>query len=136
MAPDQPEGAPPRHLYQVLAGDWRRAAIASAGLAAIFAVGIFLGGREFFDLEHKAATAEGTHKKDGKGWGHRVGSILFVPAEGGMCEQRQFDNASGRMLSMGYVRCTDGLTQGDSSEPNWAHDNTSRINAILSAFKK
>lgn len=136
MRPDSSDRAPRRRLYQVIAGDWRRAAIASASLAAIFAVGIFFGGKQFFSPPHKPTTAEGAQKKDAKGWGHRVGSILFMPADGGMCEQRRFDNATGRMLSMGFVKCTAGLAQTQSGEPTWARDNTSRINAILSAFKK
>ncbi|HET7848024.1 MAG TPA: hypothetical protein VFL51_03080 [Pseudolabrys sp.] len=123
-----------RPLYRVIAGDWRRAAIAAATLATIMALGTFAGGK-LFGPAHKSSNPE-TAQKGGAGWGHRVGSILFVPADGDMCEQRRFDNASGRMLSLGYVKCTDGVAQGDSGEPSWARDNTSRINAILSAFKK
>lgn len=135
MRSDSSDRVPRRSLYRVIAGDWRRAAIASGCLAAILALAFFVGGRQFFGPKHEQASAASAGK-DGKGWGHRVGSILFMPVDGDTCEQRRFDNATGRMLSAGTVKCSEGIAPNASGEPNWAHDNKSRINAILRAFKK
>lgn len=134
MRSEKSESASRRPFYRVIAGDWRRAAIASACLAAILALAFF-GGRQFFNpkLEPMAAANAG---KEGKGWGHRVGSIMFMPLDGDTCEERRFDNATGRMLSVRTVRCSEGIAANISGEPSWAHDNKSRIDAILSAFKK
>ena len=73
---------------------------------------------------------------------HRVGSILFVPWTGtSTCEQRRFDNLTGRIVSDGVVDCEfpppqeGGNTQLRLSDEQVV-DGHARMRAILEAFKK
>jgi len=119
-----------------------RAAIAAVSLAVIFLVGYFAGTQSyFFDFTRAAVTtpaavAAVTQQQQQDKWSHRIGSILFVPWSGDTCEQRRFDNATGQMLSTGFVKCEEILAQDNLNVPGWTHDNTTRISAILNAFKK
>jgi len=127
-----------RHRTRRLAIDRFRAAIASASVAAIFFIGYFAGTHpSLFSGTPAAVSARSgvasIAVKNPNEWGHRVGSILFVPWSGDRCEQRRFDNATGQMLSTGFIKCE---AQGDTTLPGWAHDNTTRMTAILNAFKK
>jgi hypothetical protein len=68
---------------------------------------------------------------------HRIGSILFVPWTGvTTCEERRFDNLTGRIVSDGPVDCDFLTPQVSVNPPARTTDNTVRMRAILDAFKK
>jgi len=143
MHPSQLHRARGRSKRRSKAPERLRAGIAVAGLAAIFFVGYVAGTRSyFFDFTRAAATAPAAAPvaaaaaQQPDKWSHRVGSILFIPWSGDICEQRRFDNATGQMLSSGFVKCEEALARDNLNAPGWSRDNTTRITAILNAFKK
>ncbi|MGB8638697.1 MAG: hypothetical protein WCD30_11250 [Pseudolabrys sp.] len=61
----------------------------------------------------------------------RVASIVIETDKKGRCEERRFDNRTGKMVSANYVNCDAQL------EPEARHHiNRERVRAILGAFKK
>lgn len=71
---------------------------------------------------------------------HRLGSILFVPWTGAnTCEERRFDNLTGRILFDGLVECEFVTPQEDGTPVRQTADSvdkSARMRAILEGFKK
>lgn len=104
-------------------------------LIVIGAAGYFTGARY---LSHQAAAeapvagASAYERRQ-----HRLASILFVPWTGvTTCEERRFDNSTGRIVSEAPVDCDFLTPQSRINPPSRTVDNTVRMRAILDAFKK
>ena len=65
----------------------------------------------------------------------RVASIVMETDKKGRCEERRFDNRTGKMVSANYVNCDTRLEPGRDTTPS-ENINRERIRAILGAFKK
>ncbi len=77
---------------------------------------------------------------DGKAF--RIGSIVVVPWSGKTCEERQFDNHTGRIVGDALVNCEARLQQlmrpPQQQEPasGQAADKQDRMRTVLSGFKR
>jgi hypothetical protein len=65
----------------------------------------------------------------------RVASIVVETDKKGRCEERRFDNRTGKMVSANYVNCDARLEPERDTTPS-ENINRERIRAILGAFKK
>lgn len=65
---------------------------------------------------------------------YRIGSILLVPPGGSRCEERQFDNFTGRIVAESVVNCEERLTE-ISPEPQ-TPSGQARMKAVLENFKR
>jgi hypothetical protein len=64
---------------------------------------------------------------------HRLGSILFVPEKPSLCEERQFDNFTGEVVSSDLTDCEARLEQEQQAA---AESKFGRMQGILNGFKK
>src|SRR5262249_59387544 len=65
----------------------------------------------------------------------RVGSVVMETDKKGRCEERRFDNRTGKMVSANYVNCDERL-EPERDTTSSENINRERIRAILGAFKK
>jgi hypothetical protein len=65
----------------------------------------------------------------------RVASVVLETEKKGRCEERRFDNRTGKMVSAAFVDCDARLESERDTKPS-EHINRERIRAILGAFKK
>jgi hypothetical protein len=83
--------------------------IASAALAAILLLAIFVTSDTYFSAQRQARNAVSKitplPQSPGGEAGHRVASIVVGTDSKGRCEERQFDNRAGRIVSSSYVDC-------------------------------
>jgi hypothetical protein len=112
--------------------DRRRVIITCAGLFAMLAVAIVLGG-------HHAAKTAGPSGANPKGEtasaGERhAGSVLFVPVQGNVCRKRVIDNATWRLRDDGYVTCDEAVTWNSEAQ-NQKYSVTERVDQIRAGFK-
>lgn len=80
---------------------------------------------------------------DGKAF--RIGSIVLVPWSGKTCEERQFDNHTGRIVGDAMVNCEARLqatlqaqiaSQPQDSAPGQPADKQDRMRTVLGGFKR
>jgi hypothetical protein len=64
---------------------------------------------------------------------HRLGSILFVPNRSALCEERRFDNLTGKLVSSELTDCEARLEQELQAA---AESKFGRMQGILNGFKR
>ena len=65
----------------------------------------------------------------------RVASIVVESSKKGRCEERRFDNRSGRIVSSNYVDCEARLADERDTTPS-ENMSAERMRAILGAFRR
>ena len=122
----------------IFAADVIRALIAGGGLAAVLLLAFFIGVRtnylKFAASGPAVANVPPEVQTRQQELAHRLGSILFVPVANETCEERQFDNFTGSIVSEASVNCEQRLTEQNFDMPAVPHDNTTRMRAILETF--
>lgn len=66
----------------------------------------------------------------------RLGSIVLVPWSGKMCEERQFDNLTGRIVADGLINCESKLWPAPVPISTRAPEKDARMRAIFGAFQR
>ena len=121
------------------AGEGRRAVIVSAALIGMLLLAAFVTAGSYFSAERAArdAVSKVTPLSPSSGGeaAHRVASIVVETDKKGRCEERRFDNRTGKMVSANYVDCDARLEPERDTTPS-DKINSERIRAILGAFKK
>ena len=111
--------------------------VASSAIGAILLLAFFVGTGSYFSAERQTKNAVAkivpSWPSQGGKEAHRVASIV-VESEGG-CEERRFDNHSGRIVSSNYVDCEARLADERDSTPS-ENMRAERMRAILGAFRR
>ena len=121
------------------AGEGRRAVITIAGLTSIMLLTIFATqgslspDRSDRTSISKIAPLVSSGQGEAAAIKNRVGSVVVETDKKGRCEERQFDNRTGKIVSSNFVNCEARLER--DTTPSDAI-NSERIRAILGAFKK
>ncbi len=126
---------------RLTAGEGRRAVITVAGLTCIMLLTIFATTGSYLSPERAAERASVSKitplASAGQGEAgaakNRVAAIVVETDKKGQCEERRFDNRTGKMVSASLVDCDTRLDR--DATPSEAI-NSERIRAILGAFKK
>jgi hypothetical protein len=120
------------HNRALLAGQGRRALTGLFFLAAFVTAGSYLStGPQAMSSVSKVTPLPRT---EGGEAASRVASIVIETDKKGRCEERRFDNRTGKMVSANYVNCDARLEPERDTTPS--EINRERIRAILGAFKK
>jgi len=115
-----------------------RALIATAGLAVMLLFALFVTSNSYFgDQQSKNALAkiEPLSQSAGGEAAHRAGSIVVETDRKGRCEERSFDNRTGKIVSSNYVDCDARLAAERNTAPS-ENLSAERMRSILGAFKK
>lgn len=138
--PNRPRRSRRRTGVRLRRGDGWRLALASAGLAGLLLLIFFTAGRmNMFVADGKPGPtaaqlqAEALAEAAAEAYSHRVGSIVFASHER-FCEERLFDNATGRLSVERQVDCETRLLQTNSSEATKAK--TARMRGVLASFRR
>ena len=120
------------HNRALLTGQGRRALTGLFFLAAFVTAGSYLStGPQAMSSVSKVTPLPRT---EGGEAASRVASIVIETDKKGRCEERRFDNRTGKMVSANYVNCDARLEPERDTTPS--EINRERIRAILGAFKK
>ena len=121
------------------AGEGRRAVIVMVALTGLFFLAAFVTAGSFLatDPQPMSSVAKVTPlpRTEGGETASRVASIVIETDKKGRCEERRFDNRTGKMVSANYVNCDARLEPERDSTPS-ENINRERIRAILGAFKR
>jgi hypothetical protein len=121
------------------AGEGRRAVIVMAALTGLFFLAAFVTAGSYFSAERDAMNSVSKitplPRTEGGEAASRVASIVLETEKKGRCEERRFDNRTGKMVSANYVDCDARLEPERDTTPS-DNINRERIRAILGAFKK
>jgi hypothetical protein len=115
-----------------------RALIATAGLAVILLFALFVTSNSYFaDQQSKNALTkiEPLSQSPGGEAAHRAGSIVVETDRKGRCEERSFDNRTGKIVSSNYVDCDARLAAERNTAPS-ENLSAERMRSILGAFKR
>lgn len=130
---------PRRAKGSFTAGEVTRALIASAAIGVILLLAVFVTTGSYFSAEHQTKNAIAKivplSPSLGGGAAHRVASIVVETGKKGRCEERRFDNRSGRIVSSNYVDCEARLADERDTTPS-ANMSAERMRAILGAFRR
>ena len=130
---------PRRAKGSFTAGEVTRALIASAAIGVILLLAVFVTTGSYFSAEQqtKNAIAKTVPLSPSLGGeaAHRVASIVVETGKKGRCEERRFDNRSGRIVSSNYVDCEARLADERDTTPS-ENMSAERMRAILGAFKR
>src|ERR1700675_446311 len=122
------------------AGEVRRAVITTATLTCIMLLTLFVTAGTYMQRDRSDNMPMPISKiaplmpseKQGEA-AQRVGSIVVEAGSKGRCEERHFDNRTGKMVSANYVDCNARLDRDTTPSDG---TNRERIRQILGAFKK
>lgn len=120
------------------AGEGRRAVITTAALTGIMLLTVFVTTGSYMSADRADSisvskiTPLNPSEKQGEA-SQRVGSIVVEADKRGRCEERHFDNRTGKMVSSNFVDCAARLDRDTTPSETI---NNERIRAILGAFKK
>jgi hypothetical protein len=121
------------------AGEGRRAIIVMAALTGLFFLAAFVTAGSYFSADPKAMSPISKitplQRTEGGEAASRVASVVLETDKKGQCEERRFDNRTGKMVSANYVNCDARLESERDTTPS-DNINRERIRAILGAFKK
>lgn len=121
------------------AGEGRRAVIVVAALTGLFLLAAFVTAGSFFSADPQIMSSvlktTPLNRTEGGEAASRVASIVIETDKKGRCEERRFDNRTGKMVSANYVNCDARLEPERDNTPS-ENINRERIRAILGAFKK
>ena len=113
--------------------------IASAAIGGILLLAVFVTTGSYFSAEQqtKNAIAKTVPLSPSLGGeaAHRVASIVVETDKKGRCEERRFDNRSGRIVSSNYVDCVARLADERDTTPS-ENMSAERMRAILGAFRR
>ena len=121
------------------AGEGFRAFIASAALAGILLLALFVSSGTYFSAERQARNAvlkiaPLAHSPGGEA-GHRVASIVVETDSKGRCEERRFDNRTGRIVSSNLIDCDARLAAERDAAPS-ENLSAERMRSIFGAFNR
>ena len=126
------------HNRALLAGEGRRAIIVMAALTGLFFLAAFVTAGSYLSTGPQAMSSVSKvtplPRTEGGEAASRVASIVIETDKKGRCEERRFDNRTGKMVSANYVNCDARLEPERDTTPS--EINRERIRAILGAFKK
>ena len=116
-----------------------RALIALAVLAGILLLAIFVTSASYFSGDQQTHSAKSKiaplSQSNGGEAAHRVASIVVETNSKGRCEERRFDNRTGKVVSSNYVDCDARLAaERDTTPPE--NNSAERMRAIHGAFKR
>jgi hypothetical protein len=121
------------------AGEGRRATIVVAALTGLFVLAAFVTASTFPSTDPQAMSpiskVTPLPRTEGGEAASRVASVVIETDKKGRCEERRFDNRTGKMVSANYVNCDARLEPERDTTPS-ENINRERIRAILGAFKK
>jgi hypothetical protein len=121
------------------AGEGRRAVIVMAALTGLFFLAVFVTAGSFISAGPQPTSLVSKEtplpRTEGGEAASRVASIVLETDKKGRCEERRFDNRTGKMVSANYVSCDARLEPERDTTPS-ENINRERIRAILGAFKK
>lgn len=127
------------HSKALSAGEGRRAVIVMAALTGLFFLAAFVTAGSYLANDRQAM---GSLSKltplpptEGGEAASRVAAIVLETDKKGRCEERRFDNRTGKMVSANFVNCDARLEPERDSTPS-ENINRERIRAILGAFRK
>jgi hypothetical protein len=129
----------PKQRRRLAAGEGRRALIVAAVLTVVFTLAVFVTVRSYLstDREIKSVVSKATPlpRSPGGEAAHREASIVVETTRKGRCEERRFDNRTGKIVSSNYVDCEARLGDERDTTPS---ENLSAewMRAILGAFKR
>jgi hypothetical protein len=139
MATRSVKHKPRRAIGSFSAGEGIRALIASAALAGILLVAFFVTSGTYFSAERQARNAVSKIAPLGQSAvdeaGHRVASIVVETDSKGRCEERRFDNRSGKIVSSNYVDCDARLAAERDMAPS-ENLGAERMRSIFGAFRR
>ena len=139
MATDRIKDKQRRAKARATAAENRRAVIVAVGLAAVFMLAIFASASSYFSPERQpnsvvSKIAPLTNSPGGEP-AHREAAIVVETDRKGRCEERRFDNRSGKIVSSIYVDCDARLSEERDTTPS-ENMSSQRLKSILGAFKK
>ena len=121
------------------AGEGRRAIIVMAALTGLFFLAAFVTAGSYLSNDPQAMSSvtrvTPLPRTEGGEAASRVASIVIETDKKGRCEERRFDNRTGKMVSANYVNCDARLEPERDNTPS-ENINRERIRAILGAFKR
>jgi len=121
------------------AGEGRRATIVVAALTGLFFLAAFVTASTFPSTDPQAMSSVSRitplPRTEGGEAASRVASVVIETDKKGRCEERRFDNRTGKMVSANYVNC-DARLEPERDTTSSENINRERIRAILGAFKK
>lgn len=123
---------------KLAAGEGTRAIIVTTVLVCVMLTGFFVTARSYLSTDHsesaKSKIAPLTASAQGEA-AHRTASIVMETGNKGRCEERQFDNRTGKIVSSNTVDCDARLAPERDAIPS---ENLSgeRMRAIYGAFRK
>ncbi|MGA7024567.1 MAG: hypothetical protein WB036_17485 [Pseudolabrys sp.] len=116
-----------------------RAMIASAALAGILLLAFFVTTGPYFAADRQAQNAvpkiAPLSPSNGGESAHRVASIVVETDKKGRCEERRFDNRSGKIIAATVVDCEARLADERDASPS-ENLSAERMRAILGAFRR
>ena len=120
------------------AGEGLRAVIATAAFAGILILAIFVTAGSYMspdrvDSKLLAKITPLPPSVEQSAAAHRAGAIVVETDKKGRCEERRFDNRTGKIVSSNFVDCDVRLER--DTTPSEAI-NSERIRTILGAFKR
>jgi hypothetical protein len=120
-------------------GEALRAFIASAAFAGILLLAFFVTAGTYFSADRQAKSSVSKvaplFPSPGGEAAHREASIVVETNKKGRCEERRFDNRTGKIVSSNYVDCDARLADERDTTPS-ENISAERMRAILGAFKK
>ena len=120
-------------------GEGLRALIALAVLAGILLLAIFVTSASYFSGDQQTHSAKSKiaplSQSNGGEAAHRVASIVVETNSKGRCEERRFDNRTGKVVSSNYVDCDARLAAERETAP-LENNSAERMRAIHGAFKR
>ena len=140
----------PARRAGVLRGRRLRTSIEVASLVGVFALVLFAGAGYMVmgGFTGRAGSGGLIGAGDGgppptDGQAFRIGSILLMPPSGKICEERHFDNHTGRIVADAMINCEAKLLQQmgvplaeASEQAGDKGDKKVRMRAVLGTFKR
>ena len=128
-----------RTKNRISAGEALRAVIVSTALAGILFLAFFVTAALIFPPSVRPETLFQRSRpflnQRGGEAAHRVASIVVETDRKGRCEERSFDNRTGRIVSSNFVDCDARLASERDTTPS-ENLSAERMRSILGAFRK
>jgi hypothetical protein len=139
MATDHIKDKQRRAKAKATAAEKRRGAIVAVGLITVFMLAIFVSASSYFSPERQPNSVVSKiaplANSPGGEVAHREAAIVVETNRKGRCEERRFDNRSGKIVSSIYVDCDARLSNERDTTPS-ENMSSQRLKSILGAFKK
>jgi hypothetical protein len=123
---------------KLAAGEGTRAVIATIAVVCLLLTAFFVTASTYLSSDRsespKSKIAPLTASAQGEA-AHRTASIVMETGNKGRCEERQFDNRTGKIVSSNTVDCDARLTPERDAIPS-ENLSAERMRAIYGAFRK